>query len=63
MTNPDTKTNYSPQYSSELLGGSWDLVTTYNWAYNPTYNPAGLIGVTPIIGRVISPVISSYSVA
>ena len=19
--------------------GSWDLVTTYNWAYNPTYNP------------------------
>ena len=22
-----------------LLGGSWDLVTTHNWAYNPTYNP------------------------
>ena len=22
-----------------LLGGPWDLVTTYNWAYNPTYNP------------------------
>ena len=22
-----------------LLGGSWDLVTTYNWTYNPTYNP------------------------
>ena len=22
-----------------VLGGSWDLVTTYNWAYNPTYNP------------------------
>ena len=22
-----------------LLGDSWDLVTTYNWAYNPTYNP------------------------
>ena len=22
-----------------LLGGSWDLVTTYNWAYNPTYDP------------------------
>ena len=21
-----------------LLGGPWDLVTTYNWAYNPTYN-------------------------
>ena len=20
------------------LGGSWDLITTYNWAYNPTYN-------------------------
>ena len=24
---------------ARLLGGSWDLVTTYNWAYNPTYNP------------------------
>ena len=22
-----------------LLGGPWGLVTTYNWAYNPTYNP------------------------
>ena len=22
-----------------LLGGPWDLVTTYNWAYNSTYNP------------------------
>ena len=22
-----------------LLGGSWDLVATYNWAYNPTSNP------------------------
>ena len=22
-----------------ILGGPWDLVTTYNWAYNPTYNP------------------------
>ena len=21
-----------------LLGGPWDLVTTYNWAYNPDYN-------------------------
>ena len=21
-----------------LLGGPWDLVTTYNWCYNPTYN-------------------------
>ena len=20
------------------LGGPWDLVTTYNWAYNPTYH-------------------------
>ena len=23
-----------------LLGGPWDLVTTYNWAYNPNYNPS-----------------------
>ena len=22
-----------------LLGGPWDLVTTYNRAYNPNYNP------------------------
>ena len=22
-----------------LLEGSRDLVTTYNWAYNPSYNP------------------------
>ena len=22
-----------------VLGGPWDLVTTYNWAYNPTYSP------------------------
>ena len=21
-----------------VLGGPWDLVTTYNWDYNPTYN-------------------------
>ena len=21
-----------------LLGGSWDLVDSYNWGYNPTYN-------------------------
>ena len=20
-----------------VLGGPWDLVTTHNWAYNPTY--------------------------
>ena len=26
-------------YLGRLLGGSWDLVTTYNWACNPTYNP------------------------
>ena len=23
-----------------VLGGPWDLVTTYNWACNPTYNPS-----------------------
>ena len=21
------------------LGGPWDLVTVYKWAYSPTYNP------------------------
>ena len=44
-----------------VLGCPWDLITTYNWAYNPTYNPLnGPIGVTPLISRVIIPVISSY---
>ena len=43
------------------LGGPWDLVTTYSWDNNPTYN-----WVTPIspfrgiISRVTSPVISGY---
>ena len=23
---------------SPVLGGSWDLVITYNWDYNPIYN-------------------------
>ena len=44
-----------------LLAGSWELVTTYNWAYNP-----GCFGVTykrPVretTGGVRSPCISSY---
>ena len=25
-----------------ILGGSWDLATTCNWAYSPTYNWANL---------------------
>ena len=25
-----------------LLEGSWDLVTTYNWAYNPSYTPPSM---------------------
>ena len=25
----------SPSFLNPLLGGPWDLVTTYNWAYNP----------------------------
>ena len=46
-----------------LLGGSCELVTIYNWPYNPTYSPPkDPIGVTPIISRVITPVISSYYV-
>ena len=43
-----------------LLGGPWDLVTTYNWDFNPIL----IIGLTPISPfrriRVISPVISRY---
>ena len=25
--------------STLVLGGSWDVLTTYNWACNPTSNP------------------------
>ena len=34
-----------------MPGGSWEIVDTYNWAYNPTYKPLhNLIGViTPVI--------------
>ena len=43
-----------------LLEGSLKLVT-HNWAYNPTYIPLNdLTGITQIISRVISPVVSSY---
>ena len=28
-----------PCDDNSLLGGPWDLVIAYNWAYNPTYNP------------------------
>ena len=38
-----------------LLGGSWDIVTTYNWGSNPTDNWG-----RGVISRVISPVKSSY---
>ena len=44
-----------------MLGGSRDLVTTYNWAYNPNYDPLNsLVGVTPITSRVITPGINSF---
>ena len=26
-------------HMSFILGGPWDLVATYNWTYNPNYNP------------------------
>ena len=48
------------QRETELLGGPWDLVTTYSWAYSLNSNPPKwLIGVAPI-SRVIIPVINSY---
>ena len=25
-------------HNGYILGGSWDLLTAYNWAYNPRYN-------------------------
>ena len=36
---PDTCIGTYLELHWHLLGGSWDLVTTYNWAYNLTYNP------------------------
>ena len=44
-----------------LLGGSWDLVSSYNWAHNSTaVSLSGLMWVRPIINYgVISPVLSS----
>ena len=51
----------SPFLGLGVLGGPWDLVTTYNWAWNRTHNPLnGLVGVTPVINRVIIPVTSNY---
>ena len=44
-----------------VLGSPWDLVTTYNLAYNLLIIPLnGLTGVSPIICRVIIPVICAY---
>ena len=31
------ETCLSQKWLGVLLAGSWDLVTNYNWAYNPTY--------------------------
>ena len=47
------------------FGGSWDLVATYNGAYNPTYDEGGIAHVSPVratMSRVISPDISGYYV-
>ena len=44
------------KHAERVLGGSWDLVTTSNWAYNP-----GLTQKRPVretVGRVKSPVSS-----
>ena len=45
-----------------LLGGSWALVTIYNWGYNPTCNWGNSYKAIygGYISRAISPVISSY---
>ena len=65
-------TGHSPYYTGycerrtqtmtlALLGGPWDLVSTYNWAYDPTYNPPKwAYRGYPIMSRDIIPVISSY---
>ena len=49
LQNPTDNQQVTPK---SLLGGSWDLVTTYNWAYNPNHNSLNnLVGVTPKKGR------------
>ena len=36
-----------------VLGGSWELVTTYTWAYNQTYSPlTGVIELSPFISQL-----------
>ena len=44
-----------------LLGGPWDLATTYNWDHDPTYSWGNPYKPSRgIIIRVISPGISTY---
>ena len=41
--------------------GSRDIVTIYNWGYNPTYNQGNpFTAIQGVVSRVISPVLSSY---
>ena len=55
-------TSNLPFYQTlQLLGGSWDLVATYNWACNSTSN--WVTNVRPLretISRVIRPITSDY---
>ena len=56
---------YEPCGARCLLGGSWEIITTSDLAYYPTYNPPplyDLTGVTLTISRVITSVIDSYLV-
>ena len=41
-----------------VLEGSWDLVTTWDWAYNPTSSPL-IIQATPLAGMVTSPIVGT----
>ena len=44
-----------------ILGGPWDLVTTYDWAYNPTYNtPRWAYRGYPRYKSAIIPVMGKY---
>ena len=35
----DPKSLRSHCLAGTILGGPWDIGTTYNWAYTPTYDP------------------------
>ena len=58
-----TGNNMTVRTLDPVLGGSWDLVTIYNWEYNPIYtwgNPYTSTSRGVVCKVIISPITSSY---